>query len=131
MSAREFIDSFYPHILLADLKMPRKDGLELLREVRELGIDLPTIMISGQGEIADAVEAIKLGALDYLRKPVDPPHPRQILKNIAETIQVREENLSLRRRLADAGVIGPIFGRRRCAGWWRRLNGWPNRPPRW
>ena len=109
--AREFIDSFHPHILLSDLKMPRKDGLELLREIRELGIDLPTIMISGQGEIADAVEAIKLGALDYLRKPVDPPHLRQILKNIAATIQVREENLSLRRRLADAGVIGPIFGR--------------------
>jgi DNA-binding NtrC family response regulator len=108
--ARELIDSFHPQILLADLRMPRKNGLELLRDIREMGINLPTIMISGLGDIPDAVEAIKLGALDYLRKPVDPPHLRQMLKNIAENVRMREENMSLRRLLADVGVIGPIFG---------------------
>src|SRR5579863_1702461 len=109
--ALEMIDTFHPHILLADLKMPRKGGLELLRDVREMGINLPAIMISGQSEIPQVVEAIKLGALDYLRKPVDPPRLRQLLKNIAENIQMREENLKLRRLLADTGTIGPIFGR--------------------
>jgi two-component system response regulator HydG len=109
--ATDLIKSFHPHILLADLRMPRKDGLQLLRDIRELGINLPTVIISGQGDIPDAVEAIKLGALDYLRKPVDPPHLRQILKTLADNVQMREENLTLRRRLADVGELGPLFGR--------------------
>ncbi|MGA7872823.1 MAG: response regulator, partial [Candidatus Binatus sp.] len=109
--ALELIASFNPHILLSDLKMPRKDGLALLRDIRELGINLPTIMISGQGEIPDAVEALKLGALDYLRKPVDPAHIQRVLKNIADNIIIREENSTLRRRLAEVGELGPLFGR--------------------
>lgn len=108
--ALEYIKSFDPHILVADLRMPRKDGLELLRDIHELGIDLPTIMISGQGEIPDAVEALKLGALDYLRKPVDPPHLRRVLNSIAENISMREENLALRRRLAQVGELGTLLG---------------------
>ena len=108
--ASELITTFRPHILIADLRMPRKNGLELLREVRSMGIRLPVLMISGQGDIPDAVEAIKLGALDYLRKPVDPPHVRQILKSLAENVQMREENQTLRRRLANAGELGPLFG---------------------
>ena len=64
VKALELISSFNPHILVSDLRMPRKNGLELLRDIRELGIHLPAIMISGQGEIPDAVEALKLGAID-------------------------------------------------------------------
>src|SRR6202140_4729349 len=90
--------------------MPRKNGLELLTQIKEMGIHLPTIMISGQGEIPDAVESLKLGALDYLRKPVDPAHLRQVLTNIADNIAVREENSALRRRLAEVGELGPLFG---------------------
>src|SRR3984893_15196690 len=100
-----------PHILLSDLRMPRKGGIELLHDIRELGIHLPTIMISGQGEIPDAVEALKQGAIDYLRKPVDPAHLQRVLKNIADNINIREENSTLRRRLADVGELGPLFGR--------------------
>jgi DNA-binding NtrC family response regulator len=109
--ALDLIGTFNPHILVSDLKMPRKDGLELLREIREMGIQLPVIMISGRGEIPDAVDALKLGALDYLRKPVDPVHLRQMLKNIADHMTVREENSALRRRLAEVGELGPLFGR--------------------
>ena len=111
MRALDLIGSFNPHILVSDLKMPHKNGLELLREIRELGIRLPTIMISGRGEIVDAVDALKLGALDYLRKPVDPMHLQQMLRNIADHITVREENSALRRRLAEVGELGPLFGR--------------------
>ena len=109
--ALELIDTFNPHILVSDLRMPRKNGLELLHQIREVGIHLPTIMISGQGEIPDAVQSLKLGALDYLRKPVDPAHLRQVLTNIADNIAVREENSALRRRLAEVGEFGPLFGR--------------------
>ncbi|HYL58313.1 MAG TPA: sigma-54 dependent transcriptional regulator [Candidatus Acidoferrales bacterium] len=108
--ALELIKTFDPHILVADLRMPRKDGLQLLRDIQELGINLPTIMISGQGDIPDAVEALKLGALDYLRKPVDPPHLRRVLNNLAENISMREENLALRRRLAQVGELGGLLG---------------------
>ena len=111
VKALELIGSFNPHILVSDLRMPRKNGLELLREIRELGIHLPAIMISGQGEIPDAVEALKLGAIDYLRKPVDPAHLERVLRNIADNINIREENSTLRRRLADVGELGPLFGR--------------------
>jgi len=107
----ELINSNHPHILLADLRMPRKNGLELLHDIREMGVYLPTIIISGQGDVPEAVEAIKLGAVDYLRKPVDPPHLRQMLRNLAENITMRDENLSLRRRLADVGELGLLVGK--------------------
>lgn len=108
--AFELINSFQPDIVLADLRMPRKDGLELLSDIRQTGAYLPTIIISGQGDVPEAVEAIKLGAVDYLRKPVDPPHLRQVLRNLAENVVMREENLSLRHRLAEVGELGPLFG---------------------
>ncbi len=109
--ALEIIKTFQPDLLLADLKMPRKNGLELLREIRDMGLKLSTIVISGEGDIPEAVEAIKLGAIDYLRKPVDPPHLRQMLRTLADSIEMREENLTLRRRLAEVGELGPLYGR--------------------
>ncbi len=109
--ASDLINSFQPDIVLADLRMPKKDGLELLREIRQSGVYLPTIIISGQGDVPEAVEAIKLGAVDYLRKPVDPPHLKQILRNLAENVVMRDENLSLRHRLAEVGELGPLFGK--------------------
>ncbi len=110
VEASELINSFQPDIVLADLRMPRKDGLELLREIRQTGAYLPTMIISGQGDVPEAVEAIKLGAVDYLRKPVDPPHLKQVLRNLADNVAMRDENLSLRRRLAEVGELGPLFG---------------------
>ena len=71
------IASFEPHILLLDLKLPIKDGFGVLGEIRQRGLQITTIVISGEGDIPDAVQAIKLGAYDYLRKPVDPPQLRQ------------------------------------------------------
>src|SRR5437016_14032026 len=56
------IASFNPNIMLLDLRLPRKDGLTVLRELHDRGVELLTIVISGEGEIPDAVRAIKLGA---------------------------------------------------------------------
>src|SRR5579885_2631026 len=75
--------SFDPHILIADLKMPRLDGLGLLKGMRQLGVNIPTLIISGEGDIPEAVAAIKLGAIDYVRKPIDPPHLRALLNLLA------------------------------------------------
>jgi DNA-binding NtrC family response regulator len=109
--ALDLLRSFQPHILLSDLRMPHRDGLNLLRDIRELHLETVPIIISGVGEIPDAVQAIKLGASDYLTKPIDPPHLQQILKKLTEHIDVREENLRLRRRLVEVGELGPLFGK--------------------
>ncbi len=108
--ALELIGGFDPHILLLDLRLPEKNGLEVLAEMRARGFAIPTVMISGEGEIADAVQAIKLGAYDYLRKPVDPPHLRVLLNNLSAHLTVREENQRLRRRLMRAGELGGLVG---------------------
>jgi len=108
--ALELVDSYRPHILLLDLRLPQKDGLEVLSELRVRGLQLPTVMISGEGEIPDAVQSIKLGAYDYLRKPVDPPHLRVLLNNLSTHLMVNEENQRLRRRLIRAGELGQMIG---------------------
>ena len=110
LRAIELIASFEPHILLLDLKLPGKDGLGVLSEIRLRGLPITTIVISGEGEIPDAVQAIKLGAYDYLRKPVDPPRLRQTLNNLSEHLTVSEENQRLRLRLMGVGELGPIIG---------------------
>jgi DNA-binding NtrC family response regulator len=108
--AIELIGSFEPHILLLDLKLPIKDGLGVLGEIRQRGLPITTIVISGEGDIPDAVQAIKLGAYDYLRKPVDPPRLRQTLNNLSEHLAVSEENQRLRLRLMGVGQLGSIIG---------------------
>ena len=82
----------------------------MLSEIRQRGLPITTIVISGEGDIPDAVQAIKLGAYDYLRKPVDPPRLRQTLNNLSEHLAVSEENQRLRLRLMGVGELGPIIG---------------------
>jgi two-component system response regulator HydG len=108
--ALELVESYDPHILLLDLKLPEKDGIEVLSDIRARGLQIPTVVISGEGEISDAVQSIKLGAYDYLRKPVDPPHLRVLLNNLTAHLTVSEENQRLRRRLIRAGQLGPLVG---------------------
>src|SRR5260370_36084517 len=89
--ALELAESYDPHILLLDLRLPELNGLEVLSELRQRRVQIPTIMISGDGEISDAVQAIKLGAYDYLRKPVHPPHLRVLLNHLSTPLTVTEE----------------------------------------
>lgn len=58
--------------ILLDLRMPGRSGLEVLSEIRARGVNLPVILLTGHGDIADAVRAMKDGALDFLQKPVEP-----------------------------------------------------------
>jgi DNA-binding NtrC family response regulator len=108
--AVQLIESYDPQILLLDLRLPKKDGLAVLGEIHANGWQLPTIVISGEGEIEDAVQSIKLGAYDYLRKPVDPHHLQVLLNNLRTHLTVSKENKLLRRRLIEAGELGPLVG---------------------
>jgi two-component system response regulator AtoC len=74
---------------LLDLRMPGMDGLSLLRWIRKEGLRLPIVMISGHGEIRDAVEAMKLGASDYIVKPFDPEELTIRLRKVVEDQSLR------------------------------------------
>ncbi|MFO1009193.1 MAG: sigma-54 dependent transcriptional regulator [Planctomycetota bacterium] len=67
------------HVVISDLRMPKKDGLVLLREAKRAGIPIPIVMITGVGTLAEAVTAMKEGAYDFLQKPVD---PRVLVKSV-------------------------------------------------
>lgn len=76
--------------ILLDLRMPGMDGLDFLRWLKEEGFQIPVIMISAHGEIRDAVEALKLGAKDYLTKPFDPEELIIRVKRIEEVEKLRK-----------------------------------------
>ncbi len=90
---------------IIDLRMPGMNGLQLLRWIREQGPRLPVIMISAYGEIRDAVEAMKLGAQDYLVKPFDPEELLVRLKNIVEN-QKLQDQVELGRTGEEPGLEG-------------------------
>src|SRR5215475_5150764 len=109
-TALDLVASYDPHILLLDLRLPKKDGLSVLRELRSRGLEPMTMVVSGEGDIPDAVQAIKLGAYEYLRKPVDIALLKHLLNHLADHISVSEENRLLRRRLMRAGELGDLIG---------------------
>ena len=82
-------------MLILDIKMPRMDGIEVLRRVKEARPDIDVIMITGLHEIETAVQAMKLGALDYLPKPFDPEELELVVARAFERRQLLQENLSL------------------------------------
>ena len=89
-----------PAVMLLDLEMPRMGGLELLRELRLAGIDVPTIVITAHGSIEAAVEAMKAGSYDFLLKPFDPDHLEIVVRKTLERRQLLDANRLLRETLA-------------------------------
>ena len=109
--AVERISVFNPAVVISDLRMPEVDGMELLKQVRESRPEITFIMLTGQGTIEQAVEATKLGAFNFLEKPINPKRLQVELRNCLER---RENELQLEiahRRLRDAGFLGQLVGR--------------------
>jgi two-component system nitrogen regulation response regulator NtrX len=114
-SVRDFRSQPYrADAFLFDVRLPDGSGIDLLREVRQVDGSAPVIMISGHGTIADAVEATRAGAFDFLEKPLSRDKVLLSLKNAIEQTKLREENQRLR-ELVDSGhrMIGssPAFQR--------------------
>jgi two-component system NtrC family response regulator/two-component system response regulator HydG len=86
-------------LAVCDLRMPGTDGLAFLSAIRERGLDLGVILVTGFGSIESAVEAMRVGADDYLTKPVDLYELRQRVMNLLERKQLKEEVSSLRQML--------------------------------
>jgi DNA-binding NtrC family response regulator len=103
--ALELLKSQPFDLMMSDVVMPGKDGLALLEETRAAGIALPVIMISGQANIEMAVRATKLGAKDFLEKPLSTD---KLLLTIDNTLQLRRletENRELRQRVGKHEIV--------------------------
>ena len=87
---------------LLDVKLPDGNGIDLLRFLRQNGSDAPVIMISGHGSIADAVDATRSGAFDFLEKPLARDRVLLVLKNAIEQASLRRENQQFRELVGDA-----------------------------
>jgi DNA-binding NtrC family response regulator len=104
------ITSFRPAIVVTDLVMPRMDGQQLLKALREQDPDIAVVILTAQGSVESAVEAIKDGAYDYLTKPVDPQRLQILLANVVERQETLREVKALRRQLRDQGSFGRMIG---------------------
>ncbi len=98
-------------IAICDLRMPGMDGLAFLNEVRERKYDLSVMLVTGYGSIESAVEAMRVGADDYLTKPVDLYELRQRVMNLVEKLELKEEVTNLREMLDKRYGFESIIGR--------------------
>jgi DNA-binding NtrC family response regulator len=99
-----------PGIVLTDFKMPRMDGMELLARLAEQQQPIAVVLLTAQGNIQIAVDAMKAGAYDFIQKPVDTARLKQILQNAARQRGTTLELEATRRKLRDTGVLGTMVG---------------------
>ncbi len=93
-------------IILSDVVMPGKSGLELLEDLKKAGVKTPIVLISGQANIEMAVRATKLGALDFLEKPLSTDKLLVTVENALRLTRLEDENRELRQRLGKHELIG-------------------------
>ncbi len=100
-------------VYMIDVRLPDGSGIDLVRWLRASDVEAPVVMISGHGTIADAVEATRAGAFDFLEKPLGREKVLLSLKHALEETKLREENRRLREMVGGARMIGqsPAFAR--------------------
>ena len=108
--ALQKVTTFRPAIVITDMVMPRMDGLALLRALQQQGADATTLLLTAQGTVETAVEAMKEGAYDYLTKPVDIQRLKILLDKIVERLETMREVKALRRQLREHGSFGSLIG---------------------
>ncbi|HEY8669803.1 MAG TPA: sigma-54 dependent transcriptional regulator [Terriglobales bacterium] len=92
-------------LIFSDVVMPGKNGLTLLEEMRSLGVTTPVVMMSGQAHIEMAVRATKLGALDFLEKPISTDKLLLTVENVLKLQRLESENRQLRQRLGKHQIV--------------------------
>jgi DNA-binding NtrC family response regulator len=114
VEAWEKAQAWDPAIVVTDLKMPRMDGMGLLAKLAEGGMGLSNnmavVVLTAMGSIQSAVDAMKMGAYDFLPKPVDATRLKTILANAARQRETAMELEVVRRRLRETGVLGQLVG---------------------
>ncbi|MFM8595688.1 MAG: sigma-54-dependent transcriptional regulator [Flavobacteriales bacterium] len=96
-------------LIFSDIKMPHMDGIELLEQIKKLGIDTPVVMISGHGTVETAVGAIKLGAFDFIEKPLDLNRILVLLRQVKDRNNLVQETVQLKqvvKKIKGTKIIG-------------------------
>jgi DNA-binding NtrC family response regulator len=109
--AAKVIDEFDPRILIVDIHLPDGDGIEVLRLAREKDPDREGVVITGQGSIDNAIEALRVGAFDYLLKPLRPAQLEVVFNRLADRRRLETEVETLRAELQETGRLGDLVGR--------------------
>ena len=99
------IGADYPGIVISDIKMPGMDGMQFLKKLMSTDSALPVIMITGHGDVPMAVEAMRIGAFDFLEKPFNPDRMSELAKKAANARRLTLDNRALRRELSDGGQL--------------------------
>jgi len=103
-----------PDLVLLDVRLPDLSGIEVLREIRQSGPDLPVIMITGDPQLDDIKTAIKLGALDFVKKPLDFDELQITLANAIDRSRLRSERDSLRDEIRKRSGYHEVVGKSPC-----------------
>jgi len=113
-SSEEAVEKFNRNgyaLIITDLKLPGKTGMDLLEYVKSKEPDIPVIMITAFGTIANAINAMKKGAFNYLTKPVNPDELLTVMKEAIEKYELRRENISLKSELKQKYTFNNIIGK--------------------
>jgi len=105
----------FPGVLVTDLKMEGIDGLELLRRAQQIDPELPVVVITGHGDVQIAVEAMRLGAYDFIEKPFAPERLLDIVRHAGEKRALVIENRRLRRAVNEQTLASRIIGTSKAA----------------
>src|SRR5215831_9305547 len=110
-AARDALPLEKPDLILLDVILPGMDGLSLLKLIRDQGHQVPVLMVSALDAAKTAVEALRLGAADYLVKGFELDELRQRVANLLKLSWLEQENDTLRRQVAREGQFGGMIGR--------------------
>jgi DNA-binding NtrC family response regulator len=109
--AAKALNEVDPRILIVDIHLPDGDGIEILRLAREGDPDREGIVITGQGSIDNAIEALRAGAFDYLLKPLRPAQLEVVFNRLSDRRRLETEVETLRAELQETGRLGDLVGR--------------------
>ncbi len=97
----EILENKLFDVVFSDIKMPKMDGIELLNHLKTSDIEVPVIMLSGHGNIETAVECLKLGAFDFIEKPIDLNRLLVTLRNALDKHSLKSETKTLKKKIAN------------------------------
>jgi two-component system nitrogen regulation response regulator NtrX len=103
----EMIEDIDPDLIFLDIKMPSMDGMDVMKKLHEKSNEIPVVMISGHGTIQTAVEATKLGAFDFIEKPLEKDKILLIARNALKQKQLEDENKEIKELIEyDYQIVG-------------------------
>ena len=105
VSALMAMDGGLRGIVISDVRMPKLDGMEFLKQVMVVDREVPVVLITAHGDVAMAVEAIRQGAYDFIEKPFDPEKLLNVIERASEKYRLVNENIQLRRLLSGSDSI--------------------------